>query len=172
MNNSRGLGQAWVRFCFAPDDWPVSALGFLTWRGILGVSQPFAGRSSSELIEARRSPRFKLEVGIRVYVRNRAVVRGHTVDISESGIAAMLSDEITLNEVVRLEFTLPDGEVEVLALAASALPFATVSNLSKIRPPALSSTAPAGILPSNSRSPGRCFPTDTPSPGTNLLRNT
>lgn len=89
----------------------------------MGVSQPFAGRSSSELIEARRSPRFKLEVGIRVYVRNRAVVRGHTVDISESGIAAMLRDEITLNEVVRLEFTLSDGEVEVLALARQRVAF-------------------------------------------------
>ena len=67
-------------------------------------------------MDARRHPRFKLEVNIRVYPRNSAVVRGHTVDISESGISAMLREELQLDEVVRLEFTLPHGEVEVHAL--------------------------------------------------------
>lgn len=66
--------------------------------------------------EARRHPRFKLEIDIRVYPRNSAVVRGQTVDISESGISAMLRTEIPLGEVVRLEFGLPLGEVEVFAL--------------------------------------------------------
>jgi c-di-GMP-binding flagellar brake protein YcgR len=89
----------------------------------LGISQPMAGRSSTVFIEARRAPRFKLEVDIRVYARNRAVVRGHTVDISESGVAAMLLEEITLDEVVRLEFTLPAGEVEVLALVRQRVAF-------------------------------------------------
>ncbi len=82
----------------------------------MGFTQPFESGSARKFIESRRAPRFKLEVDIRVYPRNRAVVRGHTVDISESGIAAMLLQEVTLNEVVRLEFTLPTGEVEVLAL--------------------------------------------------------
>ena len=45
-----------------------------------------------------------------------AVVRGDTVDISESGISAMLREEVPVGEVVRLEFALPLGEVEVLAL--------------------------------------------------------
>jgi hypothetical protein len=44
------------------------------------------------------------------------VVRGHTVDISESGISAMLRVEVPLGEVVRLEFSLPTGDVEVHAL--------------------------------------------------------
>ena len=44
------------------------------------------------------------------------MVRGDTVDISESGISAMLREEVPLGEVVRLEFTLPLGDVEVLAL--------------------------------------------------------
>ncbi len=43
------------------------------------------------------------------------MVRGHTVDISESGISAMLRVEVPVGEVVRLEFTLPLGDVEVLA---------------------------------------------------------
>jgi c-di-GMP-binding flagellar brake protein YcgR len=66
--------------------------------------------------DARRHPRFKLEVEIRVYPRNSPVVRGHSVDISESGISAMLKVEVPLNEVVRLEFDLPLGSVEVPAV--------------------------------------------------------
>ncbi len=38
------------------------------------------------------------------------------MDISESGISAMLREEVPVGEVVRLEFTLPLGDVEVLAL--------------------------------------------------------
>ena len=67
-------------------------------------------------MENRRHPRVKLAVDIRVYARNRAVVRGTTVDISASGISALLRDELRLDEVVRLEFGLPLGDVEVLAL--------------------------------------------------------
>ncbi len=67
-------------------------------------------------MDARRHPRFKLEVDIRVYPRNASVVRGRTVDISESGISAILRVEVPVGEVVRLEFTLPFGEVELHAL--------------------------------------------------------
>lgn len=73
-----------------------------------GQSKPF--------VDNRQSPRFKLEVPIRVYPRNSSVVRGHTVDISESGIAALLILEVPIGEVVRIEFALPTGEVEVHAL--------------------------------------------------------
>ena len=69
-----------------------------------------------EFVEARRHPRFKLDVNVCVYPRNASVVRGHTVDISESGVSAMLRNEVPLGEVVRLEFELPLGPVEVLAL--------------------------------------------------------
>jgi len=71
-----------------------------------------------EFVEARRHPRFKLDIDIRVYPRNASVVRGHTVDISESGISAMLRVEVPIGEVVRLEFDLPLGSVEVHALVA------------------------------------------------------
>jgi c-di-GMP-binding flagellar brake protein YcgR len=80
-----------------------------------GRSQ-FGTRTAREAVDARRHPRFKLEVDIRVYPRDRAVVRGHTVDLSESGISAMLREELGLDEVVRLEFNLPHGEVEIHAL--------------------------------------------------------
>jgi len=69
-----------------------------------------------ELVEGRRHPRFRLEAEIRVYPRNSRVVRGQTVDISESGISAILRVEVPIGEVVRLEFSLPPGDVEIHAL--------------------------------------------------------
>jgi c-di-GMP-binding flagellar brake protein YcgR len=82
----------------------------------LEVGSQFGAGPAREFVEARRHPRFKLQVDIRIYPRNRAVVRGHTVDISESGISAMLMVEVPIGEVVRLEFSVPLGEVEVHAL--------------------------------------------------------
>ncbi|HYM77602.1 MAG TPA: PilZ domain-containing protein [Candidatus Dormibacteraeota bacterium] len=76
----------------------------------------FGTNLARELVETRRHPRYKLEVEVRVYPRNAAVVRGHTVDISESGISAMLRVEVPIGEVVRLELSLASGEVEVHAL--------------------------------------------------------
>jgi hypothetical protein len=67
-------------------------------------------------VEARRHRRFKIEVGVRVYPRGCPVVRGDTVDLSESGISVMLRIEIPVGEVVRLEFTLPFGDVDLLAM--------------------------------------------------------
>jgi hypothetical protein len=69
-----------------------------------------------DFVEQRHCPRYPLEIAIRVYPRNAAVVRGHTLDVSESGIAVMLRVEVPIGEVVRLEFTLPLGEVEILAV--------------------------------------------------------
>lgn len=68
------------------------------------------------VVDPRCHPRFKLEVALRVYARDSAVVRGHSVDLSESGISAMLREELGLDEVVPLEFNLPHGEVELHAL--------------------------------------------------------
>ena len=74
-------------------------------------------------MDARRYPRFKLEVAMRIYPRDCPVVRGDTVDISESGISAMLRLEVPVGEVVRLEFKLPLGEIEVLALVRHRIAF-------------------------------------------------
>jgi len=71
---------------------------------------------TNQAVDARRHRRFKLEVNIRVYPRDCPLVRGDTVDISESGISAMLRVEVPVGEVVRLEFTLPCGEVDVHAM--------------------------------------------------------
>jgi len=78
---------------------------------------PQLGREwTAESVDARRRPRFKLEVEMRIYPRDCPAVEGYSVDISESGISALLRMEIPVGGVVRLEFTLPLGDVEVLAV--------------------------------------------------------
>ena len=84
-------------------------------KGSMGVYNQFGGDSAKRVVDARRHPRYKLEVDISVYPRNDEVVRGYTVDISESGISAMLRVEVPIGEVVRLEFSLPEGDVEAHA---------------------------------------------------------
>jgi hypothetical protein len=69
-----------------------------------------------ELEDSRRHPRYPLETEIRVYARNSQVVHGHTVDISESGISAILRVEAPIGEVVRLEFSLQSGEIDTFAV--------------------------------------------------------
>jgi PilZ domain len=80
-----------------------------------GYSQFAFGRPHAT-VELRRHPRFKLQVNVRIYPRDSAVVRGDTVDISESGISAILRVEVPVGGMVRLEFTLPLGDIEVLAM--------------------------------------------------------
>jgi|SRR5580658_1196768 hypothetical protein len=65
--------------------------------------------------DARRHPRFKIEVDIKILSRTCGALKGRTVDISESGISAMLTIEAPLGEVVELSFTLPDGPVTLCA---------------------------------------------------------
>ncbi len=64
----------------------------------------------------RIQPRFKLAVDIRIDSRTCGVLKGQTVDISESGISALLRTEVPLGELVDLDFTLPFGPVRVYAV--------------------------------------------------------
>lgn len=66
--------------------------------------------------DARRQPRFKLVVDIKIDSKTCGVLKGYTVDISESGISAMLRIEVPLGEVVELDFALPCGPVTVQAI--------------------------------------------------------
>jgi hypothetical protein len=81
----------------------------------LGTYHQSRTGETSELVDARRYPRFKVEVAIQIYPRNCPVIRGRTVDISESGISAMLQVEVPIGEVVRVEFSLDFGAVELHA---------------------------------------------------------
>ena len=68
------------------------------------------------MVDARDQPRFKMETDVRIYSRSCGLLKGRTVDISESGIAAMLTLEAPVGEVVELEFALPSGPVAIHAL--------------------------------------------------------
>ena len=65
--------------------------------------------------DGRRHPRFKIEVEIGIMSRTCGILKGYTVDLSESGISAMLKIEVPQGEVVELNFTLPDGPVAIYA---------------------------------------------------------
>jgi hypothetical protein len=68
------------------------------------------------MVDARRQPRFRIEVPISLNSRTCGTLQGRTVDISESGIAAMLRIEVPVGELVELEFTLPFGPVTIYAM--------------------------------------------------------
>ena len=70
---------------------------------------------ASPRTEARRQPRFKIEIDITINSRTNGTLKGHTVDISESGIAAILPIEAPLGEIVELSFALPCGPVRIPA---------------------------------------------------------
>ena|ERR1700676_3188902 len=75
----------------------------------------YAAETLRAIADDRWKPRFKFEVDISIRSRTCGVLRGRTVDISESGIAAMLTIEVPLGEIVELSFTLPDGPVTLCA---------------------------------------------------------
>jgi hypothetical protein len=89
--------------------------------------------------EGRRQPRFEIEVDITINSRTCGMLKGHTVDISESGVAAMLRIEAPLGEVVELDLTLPCGPVKVQAIGRQRKHFATTASSSLIQTPCTNS---------------------------------
>jgi PilZ domain len=83
----------------------------------LEVHNQLAASPVRDMVDARRQPRFKLEVDISIHSRTCGTLKGHTVDISESGISAMLRMEVPLGELVELDFTLPFAPVTIYAAA-------------------------------------------------------
>ncbi len=73
--------------------------------------------------DARRHPRFRLFEDIRVTSPSCGVRVGHTVDISQSGISALLNSDLPLAEFVELRFALPSGEVTTHATVRQHLGF-------------------------------------------------
>jgi len=66
--------------------------------------------------DPRRHPRYGLDAAIAVNSRTSGVVCGRTVDISRSGVSALLKIEVPLGEVVKLEIALPTGRADVFAV--------------------------------------------------------
>jgi hypothetical protein len=77
--------------------------------------QPEA-KDSACFVELRRHPRFPLHAEVRVYSRSAGLLTGYTVDISDSGISAMLRLDLPIGELVDLEFELPSGPVAIRAM--------------------------------------------------------
>jgi hypothetical protein len=82
----------------------------------LEAENQFFATSHRTIADARRYPRFKIAIDIRINSWSCGVLKGRSVDISESGIAAILPIEAPLGEVVELNFTLPFGPVTIHAM--------------------------------------------------------
>jgi hypothetical protein len=77
------------------------------------------GRSA----DPRRDPRYALDTVITVYSRTNGVLSGRTVDISESGLPAMLKIEVSVGEVVKLEIVHTVGLMTVFAVVRNRTAF-------------------------------------------------
>jgi hypothetical protein len=84
--------------------------------------QPTAG-NTQQIPDARRSRRFGLRVDIVIHSRTCGVLTGHTVDISESGLSAMLTMDVPVGEIVEMDFVLPTGPVNICATARQRIAF-------------------------------------------------
>jgi PilZ domain-containing protein len=82
----------------------------------VNTENPTALRPRSTVADSRRRPRFKLEVDVTINSPTCGLLKGRSVDLSESGVAAMLAIEVPLGEVVELGFVLPGGPVTIRAL--------------------------------------------------------
>jgi PilZ domain-containing protein len=71
---------------------------------------------ANRAVDERRCPRFKLDVDIAIQARDGELLQGRTVDISESGIAAILKIEVAVGLVVQLDFSFPFHHVSLLAV--------------------------------------------------------
>jgi hypothetical protein len=78
-------------------------------------NQP-AARPVQDRPDARRRPRFRIEIDLTINTKTCGILLGHTVDISESGISALLKLEVPVGEFVELQFTLPFGPVRIYAV--------------------------------------------------------
>jgi hypothetical protein len=74
------------------------------------------GTMNAYTVEARSHPRFKLQIDISINSGTCGRLKGYTLDISESEIAAMLTLDAPLGEMLELDFRLPSGLVIILAV--------------------------------------------------------
>lgn len=66
-------------------------------------------------VDARRSPRIRLELDVNIYSKKSGLIPGRTLDISESGISVVLPVELPVGEVVKLEIM---SRIEPVTVAA------------------------------------------------------
>jgi PilZ domain-containing protein len=80
------------------------------------VRRQFDPTRTAQAADPRRHPRYGLEAAITVNSRTSGIVSGRTVDISQSGVSALLKIEVPLGEVVKLEIVHPAGRADIFAV--------------------------------------------------------
>lgn len=80
------------------------------------VRHQFDSAWNAQSADPRRHPRYGFDAAITVNSRTSGVVSGRTVDISRSGVSALLKIEVPLGEVVKLEIVHPTGRADVFAV--------------------------------------------------------
>jgi two-component system cell cycle sensor histidine kinase/response regulator CckA len=80
-----------------------------------GLARDHSQLALNELRNSRRHLRFKLNVDATVHSSTQGHVLANTLDISESGLSAILPIELPLGEIVELDFQLPILRVRVVA---------------------------------------------------------
>ena len=93
--------------------WIAGPRGF----GNVTAENPVCSKPHWTVADSRRRPRFRLEVDVTINSRTCGELMGRNVDISDSGVAAMLSVAARWGEVVESDFMLPDGPVMKRAMA-------------------------------------------------------
>ncbi len=73
--------------------------------------------------EKRHYQRFKLDVEIQVNSRTAGHLTGHSLEISERGMSAILVIEVPVGEVIQLEFKLPNRRMKLLAFVRNRTAF-------------------------------------------------
>ena len=68
------------------------------------------------MTDARRYPRFKVEVDVTVRSKTLGLVPGMTMEVSESGMSAILPVDLPVGETVELQMRLPLGSVDLRAV--------------------------------------------------------
>jgi len=77
---------------------------------------PPRGRVSDEEKSARRHPRVKLGVDVTVRSPTLGLIPGTSIEVSESGMSAILPIEVPVGETVDLRINLPLGSVDQRAV--------------------------------------------------------
>jgi hypothetical protein len=73
--------------------------------------------------EKRRHPRFSWKVPLRIHCRSGELIFGRTVDISESGISAIIPLDLIAGQAVELGFQLPSRAISLQATVKNQTAF-------------------------------------------------
>jgi c-di-GMP-binding flagellar brake protein YcgR len=111
----QGFAEVSASFCRLPETTLTLCVSVSREIRLEEARGNLAHPAHGDFVDQRQHQRFPFKAEIRIYPRNSLVVRGQTVDISESGISAMLAVEVPIGEVVRIEFNLASGPVELYA---------------------------------------------------------